>query len=369
MTGLPPSLERVIGLSGGALDTLMPMHIWADPDGTVIQAGPTLCKMIGQGDLIGRALFDLIDIRRPIAAKDMASLLPQAGKRLSIVLRGVPDLPLRGTVTGLPGGAGGILDISLGLSFARAVAEFELTLSDFSPCDQTIDLLYLHEANSSTAQLSRTLSERLEAARAEAEAQALTDALTGLANRRAMDVELGRALNDTTETFAVMQIDLDLFKQVNDTLGHAAGDAVLSRVGHVLRTELRHSDKAGRVGGDEFLAIIRDCETLDDLGSLARRLISELEVPIPFEGSLCKISASIGIARADQYDTRPSVDQILADTDMALYQAKRDGRGRAIFHGAKTANIPPGRRATDPNGLRDRDAGIALVADTGKNLT
>jgi len=354
MTGLPPSLSRVIGLSGGALDALMPMHLWVDVTGRIVQAGPTLQKMVSRGPLAGEALFDVVEFRRPVAARTMPDLLVEAGHRLSLALKAAPHLQLRGTLTGLPGGAGAILDVSLGLSFARAVAEFNLTLNDFSPCDQTVELLYLYEANMSTARLSRHLSERLEAARAAAEAQALTDALTGLANRRAIDLELARCLADETRVFSILHIDLDLFKQVNDTFGHAAGDHVLSHVGEVLRRELRQTDMAGRVGGDEFVALIHDCTDHQALAEVARRVIAELEKPIPFEGNLCRISASIGVASVTDYDARPTIDEMLADTDMALYRAKRDGRGRSVIHGQVTGSILPGRRAGDPSALRDK---------------
>jgi len=356
---LSPSRDAVIGLSAEALDRIMPMHIWVDDAGGVIRAGPTIRKMIGQRVLSGINLFDLVAFRRPVSAGSMADLLPAEGQRLTLTLAAAPHLPLRGSLTNLPATSGSILDISLGLSFSRAVAEFGLTLNDFSPCDQTIELLYLYEANVSTTKLSRRLSERLEAARAAAETQALTDALTGLANRRAVDQALERSLADPHAAFAILHIDLDLFKQVNDTFGHAAGDCVLSRVGEVLRTELRHTDLAGRVGGDEFLAVIYDCCDRADLGDIAARLIAALEEPIPFEGNLCQISASIGITTSLDYDSRPTVDQMLADTDMALYRAKRGGRGRYVIHGEAGNASLPGRRANDP--------GAAAAADPAGN--
>jgi len=227
------------------------------------------------------------------------------------------------------------------------VAEFGLTLNDFSPCDQTIELLYLHEANTSTMALSRHLSKRLEAARAAAEAQALTDPLTGLANRRAMDAEVARALEDTSQEFGLLHIDLDHFKAVNDSFGHAAGDAVLERVGAVLRGLLRAADVAGRVGGDEFLVILRDCEEAAALEAVAARIIAALEEPVEFEGQKCRVSASIGLAASRDYAARPGLDRLLADTDAALYVAKRSGRGRS----AHRAAVPAGRRAGDPKPL------------------
>lgn len=348
MTGLLPNLNRVIGLSGGALDTLMPMHVWVDLDGRIVQAGPTLTKMAGQGELTGKPVFSLLELRRPVPVRGVQALMRLEGRRLGLVLKQAPDLPLRGTLTGLPEGAGVIMDISLGLSFARGVTQFDLTLSDFSPCDQTLELLYLNEANRSTMRLSRHLSQRLEAARAAAETQAMTDALTGLANRRAMDLDLLRSLRDPTQDFGLLHVDLDLFKQVNDTHGHAAGDAVLERVGRVLRSVTRHDDMAGRVGGDEFLILVRDCTDADHLGAIAARLIREIEVPIPFENHSCRISASIGITATGTYAVRPGLDELLVDADTALYQAKRGGRGRFVFHGMAGSEIPAGRRVGDP---------------------
>ena len=337
----------MIGLSGGALDHLMPMHLWLDDRARIVQAGPTLMKMLGGGPLSGTALFDVLDIRRPSQPATPGQLRALAGQRLSLVLTQAPDLPLRATLSLLPGQAGALMDISLGLSFAGAVAAFDLTLADFSPCDQTVELMYLHEANTTTAALSRRLSERLEAARAAAETQALTDALSGLANRRAMDLEIERRLADPSEDFALLHIDLDLFKQVNDTLGHAAGDHVIATVGQILRDETRAADMAARTGGDEFLLLLAGPIDRDGLAALGARLIARLERPIPFDGDHCHISASIGAARSADYPQRPDIDGVLADTDLALYTAKRGGRGRIVLHGDDPP-APDGRRASDP---------------------
>jgi diguanylate cyclase (GGDEF)-like protein len=360
MTGLPPVLDRVIGLSGGVLDTLMPMHLWVGADGRILRVGPTLRKMAGGADPAGRPLFEVIALRRPVGADGCGALARLTGQRLGLVLTTAPELPLRGTVAALPGGAGLILDISLGLSFARAVAEFGLTLSDFSPCDQTVALLYLHEANASTMALSRHLTRRLQAARAEAERQALTDPLTGLANRRAMDARIAAALADPAQEFGLLHVDLDLFKEVNDTHGHAAGDAVLARVGEVMRHQLRETDVAGRVGGDEFLVLMPECTAEEELSAVAARLIATLEQPVLFERRLCMISASIGITSSRAYRRRPGLDALLADADAALYRAKRAGRGCYRLHAAAPAApapepVPPGghaRRRGDGDAMR-----------------
>lgn len=310
------------------LDVLMPMHVSVDADGRMRHAGPTIAKMLGDASVKGVPFLDAFDLRRPSGITDFVGLMAQIGNRLSLVLKGSDHLPLRAVIMPLPGDDGMILDISLGLSFARAVSDFSLTLHDFSPCDQTIELLYLHEANSSTARLSRHLSERLQAAHAAAQHQARTDVLTGLNNRRAMDDELGHLLLERSHEFTLLHLDLDFFKHVNDTYGHAAGDAVLVQVGRILGQELRRNDFPGRVGGDEFLIILRPAVTAEVAASVATRLIERIESPVRVENVECRVSASIGIASTTQYKTRPNIEQMLADVDGALYQAKDNGRGQ-----------------------------------------
>lgn len=348
VSGERPVRGGVVTLSTPALDALMPMHLRVAADGQVMQAGPTLRKLLGQESVAGRPLFDLLEIRRPVPVCEMAGLRALSGGRLALALRSAPHLLLRGVAAPLPEEAGMILDLSLGLSFQRAVAEFGLTLGDFSPCDQTIELLYLSEANASIARLSRHLTERLRAARLAAESQALTDALTGLANRRAMDLAVERQLADPETAFAVLHIDLDLFKAVNDTHGHAAGDRVLQVVGAALRGDLRRGDLAGRIGGDEFLVLLDGAAASDALAATAARLIARMEAPVEFDGVELRISASIGIARSVDYARRPSPDEMLADTDMALYRAKHGGRGRFALHGQPDPAAPaPARRRAD----------------------
>lgn len=323
-----PSDATGLALPFPVLDVLMPMHVAVDAQGRMRHAGPTISKILGTAPVEGVPLLEAFALRRPADIQDFAGLMSHAGQRLSVVPKSATHLPLRAVIMPLPGDGGMILDISLGLSFARAVADFSLTLHDFSPSDQTIDLLYLHEANSSTARLSRHLSERLQAAHAAAHHQARTDVLTGLNNRRAMDDELEHLLVERSHEFSLLHLDLDLFKHVNDTYGHAAGDAVLVEVGRILGQELRRNDFPARVGGDEFLIILRPALTAEVAGRIATRLIERIEQPIRVENHECRVSASIGIASTSHYDKRPSIEQLLADVDGALYQAKNEGRGR-----------------------------------------
>lgn len=326
-----PAAATCLSLPLKVLDLMMPMHVAVDTDGCITHVGPTILKLLGDAPTTGVPLLDAFDLRRPGGINCFEDVKHRAGQRLSLAPRSADHLPLRGVIMPLPGEEGMILDISLGLSFARAVADFSLTLHDFSPCDQTIELLYLHEANASTSQLSRHLSGRLQAAHAAAQEQARTDVLTGLKNRRAMDDELEHLLMERNHDFSLLHLDLDLFKHVNDTYGHAAGDAVLMEVGRILTEELRRSDLPARVGGDEFLVILRPAMSDDVAGSVAARLIDRIEQPIQVEDTQCSVSASVGIVSTDQYRTRPSIEQVLADVDGALYQAKNAGRGRFVI--------------------------------------
>ncbi|WP_227284795.1 GGDEF domain-containing protein [Boseongicola sp. H5] len=330
--------DPLVGLSGAALDRLMPLHVWLSPKGQIVRAGPTFRKMVREADIIGGSIFDLMKLKRPRLVSKLPDLMALQGQRLTLMLNTAPHLTLRGMVVALPGDSGAFMNISLGVSFAEAVAEWHLTLRDFSPCDQTVDLLYLREASALTSHESRMLTERLEAARIVAEQQALTDTLTGLANRRAMDTALARTLSNPQARYGLMHMDLDYFKRVNDTLGHAAGDHVLAHVAKVLRSEVRRGDIVARVGGDEFVLLFRDCDDPDLLDRIAQRLIRRLEQPTVFEGKTCRISASIGTTLSSYY-TKPTVDQLLSDADQALYASKNRGRARHTFY---TPDLAPG---------------------------
>jgi diguanylate cyclase (GGDEF)-like protein len=330
MTGGADPGAATIELAGCAVDVLMPMHLWFGAAGQVMRVGPTLAKVAGKTDLRGQPLFDVIDILRPSVPQGLSPLLALKGKRLRLALKSRPDLPFRGVLVPMPAGQGGFISLSLGVSFARAVADCDLTLNDFSPCDQTIDLLYLREANAAIAHESRNLTARLQLARQNAEEQALTDALTGLQNRRAMDATLKELTAEPMARFGLMHLDLDFFKEVNDTFGHAAGDHVLTHVANILRDEIRKGDIVARVGGDEFLLLFRDCDDADLLQSIADRLIARLEEPTTFDGQSCRISASAGSVLASRYE-EPNPDQMLNDADIALYTSKNRGRAQHTY--------------------------------------
>ena len=156
-----------------------------------------------------------------------------------------------------------------------------------------------------------------------------TDSLTGLANRFTLHGAL-RAAIAQRRLVALLALDLDHFKLVNDTLGHAAGDRLLQTVAARLLACRRAPDLVARLGGDEFaLLVLDDVDGQLDVGAVSQRLIDVLEEPVEILGRAMRASASIGVARvADARDPALNADDLLVHADIALYAAKKAGRGR-----------------------------------------
>ena len=172
----------------------------------------------------------------------------------------------------------------------------------------------------------------LELAKTRIEHNALHDPLTGLANRRKLDVELdrlSRASEGMRQKFSILHLDLDRFKQINDTLGHAAGDAMLMHAARVLSASVGGGELVARIGGDEFVILTIGNNSPEQMAELAAGIISELRQPIEFEGFSCRCGVSIGIAQASglNLDARKT----LVNADIALYRAKAMGRNRHEF--------------------------------------
>ena len=162
--------------------------------------------------------------------------------------------------------------------------DYALVSSDFAATDLAIEMLYLVEAKSAAMEASRKLNLRLQGAMIAAEEQAFTDTLTGLKNRRAMDHVLARLIEAGRE-FALMHIDLDFFKAVNDTLGHAAGDHVLQNVARIMVEETRSDDTVARVGGDEFVILFDGLTDRETLVRVAERIIQKARGSDAFWGA------------------------------------------------------------------------------------
>lgn len=303
------------------------MHLRLDRSGHITHAGPTLIKLRGREALIGQRFLEVFDLQRPVRATTINELRAMAGRKLHMVFRDPPCTGLKGALC--PMGDDLVVNMSFGISVLDAVRDYELTHADFAPTDLTVEMLYLIEAKSAAMESSRRLNMRLQGARIAAEEQAFSDMLTGLRNRRAMDHVLDRLIAADRE-FALMHLDLDFFKAVNDTLGHAAGDMVLQQVASILVAEVRQNDVVARIGGDEFVLIFKDQLNQDVLDRIATRIIARLEEPVAYKEQMCRISASIGTTLSSFYP-RPDADQMLADADLALYQSKHEGRARHTF--------------------------------------
>ncbi|MEI6693727.1 MAG: EAL domain-containing protein [Actinomycetes bacterium] len=163
--------------------------------------------------------------------------------------------------------------------------------------------------------------------------QAFHDALTGLANRSLLQERLRQAIDHSRRTnkdFAVMFIDLDDFKNVNDSLGHAVGDSLLRSVARRLRATLRTIDTPARLGGDEFAVLLEEVDDRLEVERVAARVVDALAQPVRIGGSELLVAASVGVAYGN--GSSKDIEDIMRNADLALYEAKGSGKNRyAIF--------------------------------------
>lgn len=320
-----------------AMNRLLPMHLWLDGAGAIRSIGPTLRKLIGDDDEhVGEVFLN----GRPGPSDDIVSLIRVAAsgeERLFLRMQRAPHLNLRGHAVLAPDDSL-LLNLGFGIGLHDAVRVAGLTDRDFAPPELAMELLFMREAMGGVlGELSR-FNSQLEAAREAAEVQAHTDALTGLCNRRGLELALRNALRAAREPgaagrvqgFALAHLDLDRFKLVNDRLGHAEGDRLLCHVADVLRQVTRNDDTAARVGGDEFVLILKGLEDAEILKRLAQRVIAGIEAALEARSGDCSVSASVGIVMSRFYRDLP-IERMLLDADAALYRSKREGRGRVTI--------------------------------------
>ena len=161
------------------------------------------------------------------------------------------------------------------------------------------------------------------------------DSLTGLANRFQILQSIEKILRSrqkSNRACAIFLLDLDRFKQVNDTMGHPAGDALLQQVARRIERAVGHKGRVGRLGGDEFKVIVHGGQGRDTLENLARDIIQSISQPFEIDGQRVVIGASIGIAIAP--DDGETSEELIRNADLALYAAKDGGRGRFHFYSA-----------------------------------
>lgn len=164
------------------------------------------------------------------------------------------------------------------------------------------------------------------------------DALTGLPNRLYFMTALERSLahaDRQQDNVGLLFIDLDHFKSINDTLGHAAGDRLLVEVAHRLRNVIRSEELVARLGGDEFVVALENLRSREEAAGVARKLLEELERPLRIDGNALTPLASIGIALYPGDARAPA--ELLTAADNAMYEAKRQGRHSFAFGPSPTA--------------------------------
>lgn len=218
-----------------------------------------------------------------------------------------------------------------GLQAKGGVFYKQLTLVPLYDTDQKYDGFYCFLRDTTE---SKMLEKRLMRG-------AYHDALTDLPNRasflESLEVAIGRAARRKDYSFAVLYIDLDGFKEVNDTYGHAAGDGVLVEASLRLQNCIRPGDIAARLGGDEFAVMLDDILYVEDASEVAGRIVSALAASIFWEEHQLLISASVGLASSADSKTLDA-EQIVSQADMAMYRAKQAGKNQVcIFDSALVA--------------------------------
>ncbi len=200
---------------------------------------------------------------------------------------------------------------------------------------------------------------------------ALHDALTGLPNRTLFLDRLQHALDRAKRTgrqVAVLFVDLDRFKAVNDALGHEAGDSLLQQVAERLRSCLRSSDTLARLAGDEFTVLLEDVADVQEAQAVAERIRTALQQPFPVAGQQVTTTASVGIALSGPQTQQ--AEDLLRRSDAAMYRAKSSGRNRACLHDGLAADPLPGNSGTQqgagaPEGTRSPAAGTSEPSRSG----
>ena len=214
--------------------------------------------------------------------------------------------------------------------------------------DVTADVALTEELKRSKAATEARNAE-LEAARAHIEYNSLHDFLTRLPNRMYLERALAEHATRCAKTgggVALLQVDLDDFKRINDTLGHSAGDAMLVHTAETISRHLRPGDFAARTGGDEFVVVCNADGGMVGLDALAQRIIDDVGRPVVHDGHECRLGMSIGIAGA--YGADVGRQRLLVDADLALYRAKNLGRNRFEFYtAALQAEIVDAKRMGD----------------------
>ena len=324
---VPMEPFSAVRLDRAALDLLMPLSAVIAPTGHVNHVGATLARILGAAGT-GARFLELFELRRQRGIETLRDLIALSPCRLRVRVRAA-DVTLNGLAIALDDGSV-MVNLALSVAGLTELDRFGLGAHDFPPTDMIGDLLYLTEAKNVAMAEAERLTATLLRENAAALKQAVTDPLTGLMNRRGLEQGLDGVLRDGLG-FALMHLDLDHFKAVNDSFGHAEGDRMLLQVAEALRLELRGSDLMARFGGDEFVVVLKGLTDRRVLSRIADRIIRRIETNGRTPDPKITLSASIGIALCDQPSECDTVSLHRA-ADQALYAAKAGGRHQATFY-------------------------------------
>jgi diguanylate cyclase (GGDEF)-like protein/PAS domain S-box-containing protein len=292
----------------GVIDQSTEGIITFDADGVLLAANPAALAMFRRTALAGQSLFDLIDPTDQIPLRKHLSRLAEGGADVTGARTEVQALRLDGAV----------FPLSLACRPLVTVA----------PGGEWLGMLRDLSAGQRAAEAMRKLAQH--------------DALTGLINREAFQKRLAQALDKRRASaeagvplpLAMMIIDLDRFKKINETLGHLVGDRVLLEIAARLRSALDEEATLARLGGDEFAVLLLEPGALARMEAVARRILKLLSEPLEVDGHRLRVSGSIGITGLEANDALDEVDGValMSQADSAMYVAKNAGRSQLHVH-------------------------------------
>jgi len=333
-------------LPGALLEQVLteafPFHLVLDGAGTVVRAGASL-RIACPGLVPGVTAAEHLTVRSPRGTGWTFGAGARAPRGLVIVEATAGPLRLRGQLLTLPDGV-----LLLGSPWVTTLAQLSglgLRLDHFAAADPVTDFVMLLGAQASALADARHLAQELEATAAEQAHQAAHDALTGLPNRVSFTRHLGLAMDAARAgggSVAVVLLDLDGFKDVNDTLGHHCGDQLLTRVGPRIARTLREGELVARLGGDEFGLVLttdRDGDAaVGDVLAVLRRVLHAFDEPFVVDGVTLSLAASAGVAVGPEHGESPSA--LLQHADVAMYRAKAGHDPVVVYRSALDDHDP-----------------------------
>ncbi len=315
--------RRPVARSGGRselLDAAFPFHLRVDDDLVVTGFGrslPRLCPTVAIGESLSAQVRGFPTGREVVREQ----LRAESGQ--AVVLQATATrVRLRCQVLEEPGGL--LLLATPWLDGLDDLDRTGLILSDFAAHDPTPDFMFVSQGQLTALNDARRLAERLRRLESERRHQALHDPLTGVGNRR----RFTESLREHPATCLVI-VDVDAFKEVNDTFGHPAGDAVLCEVADRLQALVGEQDTVARLGGDEFAVLVGGPDSSERGVALAQGIVEAMREPVRFNGTGVSVSVSVGAVPHGDPET------LARNADVALYAAKRAGRARAVFFDAE----------------------------------